>query len=108
MLAVSQWLHAPSIEYLVPLLVATAAALVASAFVAGAQRWWAWGCSIGLVAAAGLAIAAQTQLWRVERDWPSWRRSAVVNGLEALRRGLDQATESSTRLAGSALESGAD
>ncbi|HTI62013.1 MAG TPA: ATP-binding protein [Gemmatimonadaceae bacterium] len=108
LLAVSQWLHAPSVEYLVPVLVATAAALAASAFVAGVQRWWAWGCSLGLLAAAALSIGAQKQLWRVQHDWESWRRSAVVGGLDALRNRLDLATASATRLGTEALRTGRD
>lgn len=103
LLAISQWLHAPSVEYLVPLLVATGAAVVASAFVRGVQRWWAWSCSAGLLVAAGLAVSAQTELWRVQRDWDGWRRAAVVNGLGALRRGLDHSAERASKLALGAL-----
>ena len=108
LLAVSQWLHAPSVEYLVPVLVATAAALAASALVHGVQRWWAWGCSLGLIAAAVLATFAQRQLSEVQHDWDAWRRSAAIGGLDALRQGLDRAAERSTSLASAALEAGAD
>jgi signal transduction histidine kinase len=108
LLAVSQWLHAPSVEYLVPLLVATVAALVASASVARDQRWWALGCTLGLVAAAALAIAAQRQLWHVQRHWDAWRRATAVSGLETLSRALDQSTESAARLASGALDAGTD
>ena len=57
LLAVSQWLHAPSVEYLVPALVATIAAVAACVFVSGAQRWWAVASCAGLLAAGALAIA---------------------------------------------------
>ena len=108
LLAVSQWLHAPSVEYLVPVLVATVAAAATCLLVTGAQRWWAVSSCVGLLAAAALAISAQRQLWLVQHDWDSWRRAATVGGLDALRQGLDRATVRSADVAQRALAAGTD
>ena len=91
LLSASQWLHAPSVEYLVPLVVATVAALIAGVQVPGAQRWWALGCAICLAAASGLAAPAQRGLWVVQHDWERWRRSSAIDGVNALHTSLDDA-----------------
>src|SRR5579884_3426915 len=59
LLSTSQWLHAPSVEYLVPLLIATAATIGTTALVPAVQRRWAIACSTLLALAAVLAVAAQ-------------------------------------------------
>ena len=57
-MAASQWLHAPSVEYLVPLIVATVAAVVATMFVTRGQRWWALANVAALVLAAVVGALA--------------------------------------------------
>ena len=80
LLAASQWLHAPSVDYLVSFIVATVAAAVGVRFVQRSQRTWAFVCSAALAVAAVLAIPAQRQLWLLDHDWEGWRRSAVRSG----------------------------
>ncbi|HEY4218513.1 MAG TPA: ATP-binding protein [Gemmatimonadaceae bacterium] len=97
LIAVSEWLHAPSVEYLVPLLVATVAATFAAVRLHGAQRWWTRACSALLVAAAIFATPAERSLWRVRHDWDAWRHESAVAGLTALEDALDDAVASSNR-----------
>jgi two-component system nitrogen regulation sensor histidine kinase NtrY len=108
LLSASQWLHAPSVEYLIPLVVATVAALVAAIRVHGAQRWWAVACSAFLVGASSLATPAQRGLWRVRHDWDGWRRSSSISGVQALQVSLDDALRSLDRMANAALEAPPD
>src|ERR1700742_4008992 len=77
LIAASQWLHAPSVEYLVALIVATAGALIASIFVRPVQRWWALACALSLVAATSVAIPAQRDLWLVQHRWEAWQHDAA-------------------------------
>jgi hypothetical protein len=81
LLAASQWLHAPSVEYLVPLIVATSLAVAAIWLVRGPQRVWAIGCAVLLAAATGLAVQAQRNLWLVSHRWDDWQRRAATRGL---------------------------
>jgi len=97
LLATSQWLHAPSVEYLVSLIVATVATVIGSAFVGRSQRWWALACAASLAVAAALAIPAERTLWRVQHQWEDWRRDAARRGLDELRGALDQALAKSSR-----------
>ncbi len=97
LLAGSEWLHAPSVEYLVPLLVATVAASIGALRLRGAQRWWAAACCACLIVAAAFATPAERSLWRIRHDWEAWRHSNAVAGIDALKRALDDAVESSTR-----------
>jgi signal transduction histidine kinase len=103
LLATSQWLHAPSVEYLISLIVATVAAAVATAFVGRSQRWWALSCAVALGAAAALAIPAQRTLLAVQHQWDDWRRDAARRGLDELRQELDAALASSSRAVRDAL-----
>jgi len=103
LLATSQWLHAPSVEYLVWLIVATVATTVATGFVSRPQRWWALACAISLAVAAVLAIPAERTLWRVQHQWDDWRRDAARRGLDELRQKLDEALASSSRAVHDAL-----
>jgi signal transduction histidine kinase len=103
LLATSQWLHAPSVEYLVSLIVATVATAIASAFVGRSQRWWSLACAISLAAAAGLAIPAERTLWLVQHRWEDWRRDAARRGLDELRGALDAALAKSSRTLNAAL-----
>jgi signal transduction histidine kinase len=91
LLAASQWLHAPSVEYLVATLIATAASFALVTRVDGAQRWWAAACSVMLATATGFAIPAQISLWQVNHDWDDWRVKSVASGLTRLRGALDAA-----------------
>jgi two-component system, NtrC family, nitrogen regulation sensor histidine kinase NtrY len=106
--AASQWLHAPSVEYLIPLVVATVAALVTSWLVRDGPRWWAIASSLALAAAAILAVPAQRDLVAVERNWDAWRVDASTNALRSLQLSLDAAVESSERIAHEALGAPAD
>ncbi|HEV8216856.1 MAG TPA: HAMP domain-containing protein, partial [Gemmatimonadaceae bacterium] len=108
LLAASQWLHAPSVEYLVSLIVATVAAAVATVFVGRSQRWWALACVVSLAAAAVLAVPAERTLLRVQHHWEDWRRDAARRGLDELRRALDAAISTSTRAARDALSAPTD
>jgi len=108
LLSASQWLHAPSVEYLVPLVVATVAALIAAVRVRGAQRWWAVACAVFLAAASALASPAQRGLWLVQHDWEGWRRSSSVNGVQALQASLDDALRATDQMANAALGIPAD
>jgi signal transduction histidine kinase/HAMP domain-containing protein len=97
LLATSQWLHAPSVEYLISLIVATVAALATSVYTRGVQRWWSVACALALAVAAGLAAPAQRDLSNVQYHWDAWRRDAAVSGLAALRRALDDAAAATER-----------
>ena len=108
LLAASQWLHAPSVEYLLPFAVATVAALIAALRTRGVPRWWARACSTLLIVAAGLAIPAQRDLWRVSHDWTGWRHESAMRGLDALGRALDEATAWAVSAAHDALAIPAD
>ena len=108
LLAASQWLHAPSVDYLVPMIIATVAAIISATLVRGGPRWWAAGAAAALAVATGLAIPAQRDLWRVDHSWDDWRRAASVKSLDLLRRRLDDAVHSSTLAAEGALQSSGD
>src|SRR5438309_2595755 len=99
LLSASQWLHAPSVEYLVPLVIATAAALATAVRIRGVQRWWAIGAAVCLAVATVLALPAQRSLWRVQHDWQTWRRVSSTRGLMALRWALDDAVRAADRMA---------
>src|SRR5262245_66517986 len=77
LLAASQWLNASSVEYLVPFLIATAAAVVASAMMRGDGRWWARTCAGLLAIACAFSVVAQHDLWRLDDDRATWRHDAV-------------------------------
>ena len=108
LLAASQWLHAPSVEYLVPLIVATVLAAAAIWLVHGPQRVWAIGCAGLLAIATGLAIQAQRNLWLVSHRWDEWQRTAAVRGLLELNRAIDDAVVGGARAASSALTASRD
>src|SRR5690242_3704386 len=108
LLATSQWLHAPSVEYLIPLLVATAATAAVALRVTGAPRRWAIGSALGLAVVAAIGSAADRSLWRTSHDWETTRREASSRGLAALERALDDATATATRAAAAALDVGDD
>jgi signal transduction histidine kinase len=108
LLSASQWLHAPSVEYLVPLVVATVAALVAGVRVRGGQRWWAFACALFLAASTGFAVLAQRGLWLVQHDWERWRRTSAIAGVDALRASLDDALQAADRMTSAALSAPAD
>ena len=108
LLATSQWLHAPSVEYLVSLIVATVAAAVATAFVGRSQRWWALASVVSLAGAATLAIPAQRTLLGVQHRWEDWRRDAARRGLDELKRALDAELSSSSRAVRDALAAPTD
>src|SRR5690348_1576719 len=103
LLSASQWLHAPSVEYLVPLVVATVAALIAAVRVGGGQRWWALACVLFLAASSGFAALAQRGLWLVQHDWDHFRRASAIAGVAALRGSLDDALRATDRMTTAAL-----
>ncbi len=103
LLAASQWLHAPSVEYLIPLIVATVLALGTIWLVRGPQRWWAVACGTLLAVATGLATDAQRNLWLVSHRWDDWQRGAAVHGLVELNRAIDDAVVRSAIAASQAL-----
>jgi signal transduction histidine kinase len=96
-------LHAPSIDYLLALFVATVAALGTAFAVRGGPRWWAAASSIALLVLAILAGLAQRQLVRIDGQWEEWRRDASARSLAALHRAIDAAAASAKRAAGAAL-----
>jgi hypothetical protein len=104
LLVTSQWLHAPSVEYLIPLLVATAATAAVALRVTGAPRRWAIGSTVGLIAVAAIASASERGLWRTSHAWETTRREASSRGLSALQRALDDATADATRAAAAGLD----
>ncbi|HVX39344.1 MAG TPA: ATP-binding protein [Gemmatimonadaceae bacterium] len=108
LLAASQWLHAPSVEYLIPLLVATVASIVTLPLVARGQRAWAIGSAVFLAVASLLAIPAQRQLWRIAHDWEGWRRDAAARGLAQLRSALDDELRDAARATRQALSAPTD
>ncbi|HEX7020083.1 MAG TPA: ATP-binding protein [Gemmatimonadaceae bacterium] len=108
LLAASQWLHAPSVEYLIPWLLATAAAALLVTRMADAQQRWAAACVASLAIAVGLAAPAERNLWRVNHDWDAWRREAAADALHQLRGALDDAAQRSIRRAELALDAPAD
>ncbi|HMA25598.1 MAG TPA: ATP-binding protein [Gemmatimonadaceae bacterium] len=108
LLAASQWLHAPSVEYLVPLVVATVLAAAATWLVRGPQRRWAIACATLLAAATGLAVQAQRNLWLVSHRWEDWQRNAAVRGLVELNRAIDDAVVRCAIAASQALDASHD
>ncbi|HEY2164849.1 MAG TPA: hypothetical protein VGH04_12695, partial [Gemmatimonadaceae bacterium] len=74
LLTASQWLHAPSVEYLVPLIIATAATVATAVRVRGPARRWALASFLALIAVSLIAIAAQRELWITTHDWDAARR----------------------------------
>ena len=78
LLAASQWLHAPSVDYLVPMIVATVAAIATAIYVRGGPRWWAAGTAIGLAISTGLAIPAQRDLWRINEAFARFNLAACI------------------------------
>src|SRR5437762_12177680 len=73
LLALSRWLSATSVEYLV--LAATATA-VSAAVVYGLERdlrLWAVGCVAALALALALGASTQHQLARLQHDWATER-----------------------------------
>ena len=108
LLSASQWLHAPSVEYLVPLVVATIGALIAGVRVRGGQRWWALASALFLAASSGFAISAQRGLWLVQHDWERWRRTSAIAGVDALQASLDDALRATDRMTTAALSAPAD
>ncbi len=104
LLAASQWLHAPSIEYLIPLLIATVATLATSFVVRGTSRRWVFAGSLALVVVALIATAAQREMLAILHDWDAARASQSARGLAALRRQLDDATQNAERRARAALD----
>src|SRR5881394_2552801 len=89
LLALSRWLSATSVGYL---LVAATATAVAAAFVIGARspdRRWAVSCAAGLTLALVLAANTQTQLARLARAWPAERRRIADEALQQLSREVD-------------------
>src|ERR1044071_1443273 len=88
LLATSQWLHGPSVEYLIPLLLATAASAATALRVPGAPRRWAIGSAVGLIVIAAIASVAERELWRTSHDWDNTRLDASSRGLRALERAL--------------------
>ena len=108
LLAASEWLHAPSVEYLISLLVATVLTGLAGLRVRGASRPWVPAFAIGMVVVAAIAIWAQRGLWTMAHDWDAARRDASARGLTTLSRALDDATRDAVRRASDALEVGTD
>ena len=108
LLTASQWLHAPSVEYLVPLIVATAATVATAVRVRGPARRWALASFLALIAVSLIAIAAQRELWLTTHDWEAARRDESARGLSALKRALDDATQDGARRARAALEVATD
>ncbi len=108
LLTASQWLHAPSVEYLVPLIVATAATVATAVRVRGPARRWALASFLALIAVSLIAIAAQRELWITTHDWEGARRDESARGLRALQHALDDATRDGARRARAALEVAAD
>src|SRR5439155_16695325 len=66
--------------------------------------WWAAACSLAVAVAAGLAVPAQTDLWRVSHHWELWRSGAAERGLSDLQRALDDAVRESSADAARALD----
>jgi two-component system nitrogen regulation sensor histidine kinase NtrY len=102
LLIAGQWIHAPRVEYLVLLAVATAAAVASVVRTRGPQRRWTAACTIFLIVASAFAIPAQRSLWRIQHDWDAWRRNTAIRGLATLRAALDDAVASSVRAAAAA------
>ena len=105
LIAASQWLHAPSVDYLLALVVATVASLGAALLVRGGPRWWATASALALLAAAVIAGVAQRQLTRIDQHWDDWRRDASTHSLEVLHGAIDDAASSARRVATAALRS---
>jgi len=108
LLAASQWLHAPSVEYLIPLIVATALAVAAIWLVRGPQRVWAIACAALLAVATGLASRAERDLWLVSHRWDDWQRTTAGRGLLELNRAIDDAVVRSAIAATEALNASPD
>jgi signal transduction histidine kinase len=108
LLAASQWLHAPSVEYLVPLIVATALSVATIWLIRGPQRLWATACAALLAVATVLASQAERNLWLVSHRWDDWRRTATVHGLFEMNRAIDDALVRSAIAASEALNASHD
>ena len=99
LLSASEWLHAPSVEYLVPFVVATVAAAVFAFRLDAPERKWALGCAVLLAATVLETIPAERNLWLVRHEWSRWRHDAAARGLDALRHALDDATHDAAEAA---------
>src|SRR5947207_6899878 len=84
LLAMSRWLSATSVEYLV--LAATATA-VSAAVVFGLERplrLWAVGCVAAMAMALALGASTQHQIARLQHDWPGVRAGRSGDALADL------------------------
>ena len=99
LLSASEWLHAPSVEYLVPFVVATVAAAVFAFRLEAPERKWALGCAALLAATVLQTIPAERNIWLVRHEWNRWRHDAATRGLDALRHALDDATRDAAQAA---------
>lgn len=108
LLALSRWLSATSVGYL---LVAATATAVAAALVlraASSHRRWALGCATGLAMALVLAANTQTQLARLRSDWAAERRRMSDRAVELLGLEVTRAAARLESLARGALSAPAD
>ena len=103
LLALSRWLSATSVEYLV--LAATATA-VSAAVVFGLERelrLWAVACVAAMAMALALAASTQHQLARLEHDWAAERARMSSDALAELETKVAQTSVELRDLASHAL-----
>jgi two-component system nitrogen regulation sensor histidine kinase NtrY len=104
LLAMSRWLSATSIEYLVLATTATAAAAAAALAVATPNRWWAVAGVAAVAIAVIVAGSAQRELAGIERNWPAERERLGQEALERLERDVRRSIADLQRLSRYALD----
>lgn len=107
LLALSRWLSATSVGYLLVAATATAVAM-ALVIAAASDRRWALVCAAGLAMALVLAANTQTQLARLRRDWPAERHRLSDAAVALLARDVGRAAERMESLARDALSAPGD
>jgi signal transduction histidine kinase len=102
-LALGEWIRAPGLLPAVVLVLCLAAAALALA----RRGWTAGGLALVLAAQAGLALAAQIGLTRIQRSWPDIRERRITEAaarwerdLRGARATVERLAEASTRAAG--------
>ena len=108
LLSMSRWLSATSVGYLLLAATATAIAFALVITAAGADRRWAVACASALALAAVLAANTQTQVARLERDWPAERQRMSDAAMSTLTSEVTRVGERLHQLARHALKSSAE
>ena len=108
LLAISQWLSATSVGYLLDGATATAVMFALLLTGSAVDRRWGLASAIALSMAIVLAANTQTQLARLSRDWPGERQRGADAAMSLLAREVTRLTETLQGVAREALAAPAD